>query len=209
MYDAFVPRTGLRTERNVCTRSLCEQAGVGEQLRKEKEGRSFGFFICSWNAFVGHERGEMRRNHVGIGVRDEHNGVIVTKNDEAFAVLLIDNYLEKWKMILGGEEQSADAETVNNTNMMREAEDNGRQGKKTTAKLPGKYTEKKSGHYKYGGWSRAGMARFNQLYSLVNNDSASYQIKVTVLLLLHMCVNADVTVRRFVSDAFRTFDADA
>ena len=119
--------------------------------------------------------------------RDEHDGVIVTKSDEAFALLLIDNYLEKWKMILGGEEQSADAEAVNNTNMMEEAEDNGRQGKKTTAKLPGKYTEKKSGHCKYGGWSRAGMARFNQLYSLVNDDRASVQSEQMERELLAFC----------------------
>ncbi len=90
-------------------------------------------------------------------LQDEHDGVIVTKSDEAFALLLMDYYLEKWKMILGGEEHSADAETVNNTNMTGEAEDNKRQGKKTTTKLPGKYTEKKIGHCKYGGWSCAGM----------------------------------------------------
>jgi hypothetical protein len=32
------------------------------------------------------------------------------------------------KTILGGEEQSADAETVSNTKMTGEAQDNGRQG---------------------------------------------------------------------------------
>ena len=94
---------------------------------------------------------------------------------EAFALLLIDNYLEKWKTILGVEEQSADAEAVGNTNMTGEAQAGGRQKKKAAKKLPGKYTEKKSGHCKYGGWSHAGMARFNQQYSLVNDDTASAQ----------------------------------
>jgi hypothetical protein len=113
--------------------------------------------------------------------------VIVTKSDEVFALLLIDNYLEKWKIILGGEEQSADAETVSNTDMAGEEEDNGRQGKKTTAKLPGKCTEKKSGHCKYDGCSRAGFARFNQLYSLVNNDRASVQSEQMECELLAFC----------------------
>jgi hypothetical protein len=71
--------------------------------------------------------------------------------------------------------------------MMGEAEDNGRQGKKTTAKLSGNYTEKKSGHCKYGRWSRAGMARFNQLYSLVNDNRASVQPEKMECELLAFC----------------------
>jgi hypothetical protein len=42
-----------------------------------------------------------------------------------------------------------------------------KQKKKGTKRIPGKYTAMKNGHCKYGGWSRAGTARFNKLYSLV------------------------------------------
>ena len=49
------------------------------------------------------------------------------------------------------------------------------QKKKGTKQIPGKYTAKKNGHCKYGGWSRAGTARFNELYSLVQEDRASPQ----------------------------------
>jgi hypothetical protein len=155
----------------------------------ERERRAFFWFFDSFLECVCGARAwrNAKKTMLVSESRDEHDGVIVTKSDEAFALLLIDNYLEKWKMTLGGEEQSADAEAVNNTNMMEEAEDNGRQGKKTTAKLPGKYTEKKSGHCKYGGWSRAGMARFNQLYSLVNDDRASVQSEQMERELLAFC----------------------
>lgn len=112
----------------------------------------------------------------------------MTKSDEAFALLLIDNYLEKWKKMLEAEEQSADAERVDNMNMTgEEAQADRRQRKKVTTKLPGKYTEKKSGHCKYGGWSRAGMARFNELYSLVNDDRASAQSEQMERELLAFC----------------------
>ena len=97
-------------------------------------------------------------------------------------MLLIDNYLDKWK------EQCADAEPFDNTNMTGEdAEANGRQRKKTTTKLPGKYTEKKNGHCEYGGWSRDGMATFNQLYKLVNDDRASAQSEQMERELLAFC----------------------
>jgi hypothetical protein len=104
-----------------------------------------------------------------LEARGDGNCKIVTKSDEAFALLLIDNYLEKSATILDTGEESADTEPAavnNNNNNNNTADANGeahaRQKKRRTKRLPGKYTKKKSGHYKYGGWSRAGMARFNQ-----------------------------------------------
>jgi hypothetical protein len=50
-----------------------------------------------------------------------------------------------------------------------------KQKKKGTKRIPGKHTAKKNGHCTYGGWSRAETARFNKLYSHVQEDRASPQ----------------------------------
>jgi hypothetical protein len=156
----------------------------------ERERRAFFWFFDSFLECVCGARAwrNAKKTMMASVARDEHNGIIVTKSDEAFALLLIDNYLEKWKKMLEAEEQSADAEPVDNMNMTgEEAQADRRQRKKVTTKLPGKYTEKKSGHCKYGGWSRAGMARFNELYSLVNDDRASAQSEQMERELLAFC----------------------
>ncbi len=79
-------------------------------------------------------------------------------------------------------------EPVDNRNTT-EGEATGGQKKKEKAKrLPGKYTEKKkTGTCKFSGWSRAGMARFNQLYSLVEEDRASAQSEEIERELLAFC----------------------
>jgi len=120
--------------------------------------------------------------------KDDGNSIIVTKSDEAFGLLLIDNYLEKWKTTLASEEETTSVEPVNNSNTT-EGEVTGGQKKKEKAKrLPGKYTEKKkTGTCKFSGWSRAGMARFNQLYSLVEEDRASAQSEEMERELLTFC----------------------
>ncbi len=51
----------------------------------------------------------------------------------------------------------------------------------------GKYTSKKSGHFKYGGWSREGMARFIELYKLVREDRAYPQATAMEKELLAYC----------------------
>jgi hypothetical protein len=51
------------------------------------------------------------------------------------------------------------------------------QGRKKQPRPRGKYISKKSGLCKYGGgWSRKGMAWFNQLYKLVREDRACPQV---------------------------------
>ena len=59
--------------------------------------------------------------------------------------------------------------------------------KRRRKRVPGKNTKKKSGHCKYGGWSRAGMVRFNQLYNLVHCDRASPQSEIIERELLAFC----------------------
>jgi hypothetical protein len=62
---------------------------------------------------------------------------IVTRSDEAFALLLIDNYLEMWATILEAGKESADTEPAFNNNNTADAdgEANGRQKKRRTERL--------------------------------------------------------------------------
>jgi hypothetical protein len=108
---------------------------------------------------------------------DGHRGKPVTKSDEAFALLLIDNHMEKWISALAPEENmGTDAVAHDSNDGPREVGTNAsKQKKKGTKRIPGKYTAKKNRHCKYGGWRRAGTARFNELYSLVQEDRASPQ----------------------------------
>ncbi len=162
------------------------------RAKTEREKRSFFWFfdlflecVCGANTWR-----NVKKTTLVSGARGDGNCKIVTKSDEAFALLLINNYLAKWATILeAGGEKSADTEPAVNNNNTADAdgEANGRQKKRRTKGLPGKYTEKKSGHCKYGGWSRAGMARFNQLYNLVHSNRASPQLEIMECKLLAFC----------------------
>ena len=72
---------------------------------------------------------------------------LVTISDEAFALLMYENYEDKWTK--QGSAQAGQSE---------------QSGKKV---IRGKYTVQNSGTCKYGGSSHAGMKRFNKLYNLV------------------------------------------
>jgi hypothetical protein len=108
-----------------------------------------------------------------IGTREK----IVTKSDEAFALLLYENYIDKWKTqgnIEGNEdEQYEDCEEEDNK---KEDDDDsvhsaGSQKMKTISKaVRGKYTCHNNGTMKYEGWSDQGMTRFNELFDLVKKD---------------------------------------
>jgi hypothetical protein len=94
------------------------------------------------------------------------NNAIVTKSDEAFALLIFENYEQKWK---------SQRETLaNNGNIQR---------------MKGKYTGRASGHCKYGGWNAEGIRRFNELRNLVEEDRASPQAEIMEKELLQYCRN--------------------
>jgi hypothetical protein len=93
-------------------------------------------------------------------------GKLVTKSDEAFALLLFDNYIKKWKKL---------------TTMHVSDE-----GQEKLGRQRGKYT-KKSGHCKCGGWSRDGTARFNELYNLVAEDRSCPQAEAMETELHAFC----------------------
>ena len=69
-------------------------------------------------------------------------------------------------------ENDADAETTMAKDVDTGAENTTTKEKKGTERLMGKYTAEKSGHCKYGGWSRDGTKRFNEFHRLVQDDRA-------------------------------------
>ena len=126
---------------------------------------------------------------VSEAVDDDGRRKLVTKSDEAFGLLLIDNYIDKWAATLTNAadvetntdkaansettpENDADAETTLAKDVDTGVENTTTKEKKGTERLMGKYTAEKSGHCKYGGWSRDGTKRFNEFHRLVQEDRA-------------------------------------
>ena len=208
-------------------RSSCEQAGKkivrrtltefrerGEQfftideickLRRattDRERRAFFWFFDSFLECVCGAR-YWRKAKVLMLVSDaaDDGRKLVTKSDEAFGLLLIDNYIDKWSTSLTRAadtettmERDADAESLadnagedNNTGAENERSRK-RRKKKGHERLMGKYTANKSGHCKYGGWSRKGTRRFNEFYHLVHEDRASEHAQVMESELLAFCM---------------------
>ena len=81
---------------------------------------------------------------------------------------MYENYLDKWTT--QGNEQAGQSV---------------QSGKKV---IRGKFTVQNSGACKYGGWSHAGMKRFNDLYDLVEEDRAFPQAAAVEKEFLDYCV---------------------
>ena len=101
---------------------------------------------------------------------------MVTRSDEAFALLLFENYIDKWKTktVATPAPETDGAEQAGESNKR--------------SKLRGKFTGKKSGHCKYGGWCHEGTTRFNELYRMVGEDRASAQAADMEKELLQYCI---------------------
>lgn len=96
------------------------------------------------------------------------NAKMVTRSDEAFGLLMLENYIDKWKAMIADEDADDDEDDGD-----RKMPARGGATKKEPLRLRGIYTSKKRGHCKYSGWSREGIARFNELYKLVCEDRDS------------------------------------
>ena len=233
-------------------RSSCEQAGKkiarkalaefrerGEQfytieefckLRRattERERRAFFWFFDTFLECVCGARYWRKAKVLMLvsgAVDEDGRRKLVTKSDEAFGLLLIDNYIDKWSTTLTNllaqaetttdagttTDKDADVETTTasdadmETTMAKDADaesdaDTGNDNNNTFAKndrmkkkkgqerLMGKYTANKSGHCKYGGWSREGTKRFNEFHELVQEDRASEQSQEMESQLLAFC----------------------
>ena len=185
---------------NSKTRSSCEQAAgvvvrksMGEmkkngdqefytidelcKLRRaetEREKEAFYWFMSEFMECICGVRlwKHARRSMLISDAKDVAGCKIVTKSDEAFGLLLIDNYMEKWKRKLVEEEGERVEEGSDSAN--EERSDTVPKRKRVEAK----YTTKRKGNTcKYGGWSMEGMTRFNELYDIVKKDRASPKAK--------------------------------
>jgi hypothetical protein len=193
LYDS-VFNEALNTKRSSCEQSggkifresmkKFEESGEDfftiEELTKlrrattDRERRAFFWFFGTFLECVcGRRSWGKQKNHELISQATEKGGrgKVVTKSDEAFALLLFENYIDKWK---------APPENPNDRELNA-------QGKRKQPRQRGKYTAIKSGHCKYGGWSHAGMARFNELYKLVEADRASNVAEAMEKELLAFC----------------------
>ena len=115
--------------------------------------------------------GEERSTSSWFQKKDKDGGGqnnVVTKSVEAFALLIFENYVDKWKL------QLQETVPVNAANA----------GK---PRIKGKYTGKSSGHCKYGGWSPKGIVWFNELKKLVEEDRVCPQAETMEEELLEFC----------------------
>lgn len=139
------------------------------QSETEHEKEAFRWFIGEFVASVAGNKlwGRNKYYHrvseavIDRGGRD----LVVTPSDEAFAILIYENYIEKWIARFHLE----------------------RRGEKAEGNMKGKYTSSVNNECMYGGWSAAGIARYNELSSLVIQDRQSEQARAAedaVLLVL-------------------------
>lgn len=133
-----------------------------EKLRQgehELDKKAFQWFIGEFLACVSGKKVWGRKKYyyrVSEAVVDKGSQeLVVTVSDEAFALLLYENYIEKWITRYHTE----------------------RRGEKADTKITGKYTSSVMDHCLYGGWSAEGVARFNELSMLVDRDRKSANAK--------------------------------
>ena len=83
-----------------------------------------------------------------VATKDKTKGRIVTVSNKAFALLLFNNYIDKWV-------EMAVAVSAKEKEKAREAVQDNQNKKKAPERRQGKYTgaSAKSGHCKFGGWS--------------------------------------------------------
>ena len=147
-------------------RSTCEQAGSqiardaikdckrrGEEfftfeefckLRRSTSEREKTAFFWFFNNFLECVCGanvwrNAKTTQLVSGARESNGSKIVSVSDEAFGLLLIDNYLEKWKVL--AEEEAAGTGPIENNNMTTETETetgSGQGMKKKARRMAGK-----------------------------------------------------------------------
>jgi hypothetical protein len=99
-----------------------------------------------------------------MGISDK----LVTISNEAFALLMYENYKDKGRK--QGDEQAGQS-VLSRKKVIR-----------------GKFTVQNSGTCKYDGWIHAGMKRSNELYDLVVEDRACPQADAVEKEFLEYCV---------------------
>ena len=95
---------------------------------------------------------------VSTAVDRETNEALVTVSDEAFALLMLENYREKWLLRYKEACSSAAGRSRNSDKNKR---------------IDGKYTSSINGHTEFGGWNKRGIRKFNFYCRLVEQDRLS------------------------------------
>jgi hypothetical protein len=146
---------------------LCKLRRAETEREKEAFFWFFGEFLAcvvgkrQWSA---HKQYQLISQATMTGSSDK----LVTISDEAFALLMYENYFDKWTTQANAQE--------------------GQSVQRERKVIRGKYTLQNSGTSKYGGWSHDGMKRFNYLYNLVEEDRKSPQAPAMEKEFLDYCV---------------------
>ena len=139
------------------------------ETEREKEA-SFWFFGEFLSCVVGKRQWIVQKKYqlISQATMTGSSDKLATISDETFALLMYENYEDKWTK--QGNEQAGQSV---------------QSGKKV---IWGKFTVQNSGTCKYGGWSHAGMRRFNELYDLVVEDRACPQAAAVEKEFLDYCI---------------------
>jgi hypothetical protein len=128
---------------------LCKQRRSGTEREEEAFFWFFGTFlesVCERKYWGRQKRIELVSEATVKGGRAK----MVTKSDEAFALLLYENYIDKWAA-WAATPTPADVDDDDNRIPGDGEPDAPVQGKKKRPRLQGRYTCNKNGHCKYGG----------------------------------------------------------
>lgn len=151
------------------------------QLRQALELKTFFWFAGEFLQCVAGVRtwGTQKYSNFITGSVDETTNItMVTVTDEAMALLLFENYREKW---------------ITQFEMKARGEKPGR--------IDGKYTSSTKGHAEYAGWSEEGVKRFNYYCNLVVRDRESSKATEVEKSLLASCQDTTQGKRRLEQNA--------
>ena len=109
---------------------------LGQQHQKGRKGPSSS--ITSWSVCGANAWRNAKKTMLVLEARHSNNSKIVTTSDEAFALLLIDNYLKEWKSSAAAGTGLVDK---NNPTEANKANDGQKKATKKTQQV-GKYTKK-------------------------------------------------------------------
>ena len=101
----------------------------------------------------------------GVGGRIK----LVTVSDEAFGLLLYENYVDKWIQKFHEERRTLLPSMICTGNKKKSDAGRKKNGDGAT-KIRGKYTKGTVGNCEFGGWSGKGLRRFNELCQTVDQD---------------------------------------
>jgi len=133
--------------------------GVLSLLRRAQsahEMEAYLWFAGSFLECVSGTRAWGKRKYYGRvsnAMVDGTNELLVTVSDEAFALLLYENYVAKW--------------------MTKYVQERTQTFQAENKRMNGKFTKSSTGNCEYGGWDEEDVRRFNQLCVLVQNDRRS------------------------------------